>query len=598
MPRIHIHLVYILFLCTNVIFAINKPTLLRSVSTPSLIYKAALEPIQEDIPAELDIIVFRIDSRDFVQLWNGHVEYKEGYSNPTIGQNIIDYWMSYQLLETVEVYQEAKTSRVPQRLTRRVHDQHYVWYFTPNTQDDQPIVSGYVINIDFMYNTLNAAEKKYEDTQMLQNALTSHQTRYQCYNILMCLQSIQDAVPILKKTRINNIIDTDGRLLTHAEICDAINVDASKAHQFTSVLLKRQQQCEDIIACQHQTMKLDYKTFDIVELVKNVWKDCFQEAKRKDIKFGLQIQPLCTDKIPLIKQDEFRFKQICTTLIENAINFTPDLGEIHMYLGVDQNHIQFSVTDSGVGIEEEILLSHQQKMKLGQLSFSQPKPSAGLGLSLAIAQHIIELMCGTLEILTGNVDASSDGDTCSLEKSSCSFDFQVGTQIVVRIPYHIDTVQAFYSENPDSVQFERPKISTTKSSRYTIDKRSTIVVVDDDEVILRLWEKAIKQLGYLCHTINDGKPAVSYYESHHTMIALIIMDIQMPHNGLDATRQIRRWEEKMDLPCRTHIIANTASGASSSLQKECMLAGMQHFCTKPNSKKDIKRIIDQHAQFD
>ncbi|RYE22050.1 MAG: hypothetical protein EOP45_08810, partial [Sphingobacteriaceae bacterium] len=170
----------------------RRPHVLRSVSTPSLLYADVKNcELTRD---ELDVIVFRICDNDKVLFWSGYVQYRDGYESPHKGEDIIEYWTQYDLADTIECYRVAKSTRKSQRIGRKVANQNYVWYFTPNSQDHLNFVSGYVINVDFMHQTLAEAEKKYEDAQMMQNALTSHQTRYQCYNILMCLQSVQDTI--------------------------------------------------------------------------------------------------------------------------------------------------------------------------------------------------------------------------------------------------------------------------------------------------------------------------------------------------------------------------------------------------------------------
>jgi len=556
--------------------------------------------MSENLP-DFDIIIFRVDNNDHVRLWNGQVVYRQGYVSPGIGSNIIDYWNEYNLDSIIAAYQSAKKQRLPQRVIKKVSEQQFLWYFTPCQQEDVRSVSGYILNIDFMYQTINAAEKKYEDAQMMQSALSSHQTRYQCYNILMCLQSIQETVPIIQKTRLNGILNQEGQVLTHNELCEELLQDASKASQCTTILLKRQQQFEDVISCQQNTMTLDIKTFDVVQLLTTLWKDNFPEAKKKDIKFCLQIESLTETALSSqIKQDEFRFKQVCTTIIDNAIEFTPTRGTVHLQLSLTQESVQVSITDSGIGIEQDILLSHQQRMHSGQLSFSQTKPGAGLGLSLAIAHHIADLMKGSLEIKTGYSDNSSDGE--SLEQSVSSFDFQIGTQIIFTVPYQHDTIEYFYGEDPEDFVPARRSSSTQRnakkqSNKFNIERRDLLMVVDDDAVVLKWWTKFLEHQKIRVHTFSDGILATNFYEAHHTSVSLIIMDIQMPHDGITATKQIRRFEEKLDLPFRVNIIANTASGASDALRRECQDAGMSEFMQKPNMKKEMKRIIDTYAKF-
>jgi signal transduction histidine kinase len=263
---------------------------------------------------------------------------------------------------------------------------------------------------------LLSAEQRYEDSQMIQSALNSHQTRYQCYNILSCLHSMQAVVPLLQKTRHQDLLDHEGKLLNHYELCEELMHEVENAHDYTEVLLKRQQQCEDVIACQQDTITLELKPFDVVHMIKYLWKHNHAKAKKKNLDFILDIEPLSAHRLPIIFQDEFRLRQVIQTFIDNSIAYTSE-GAIHLYLGLDTDSIKIHVIDSGCGIDEQVLQASVDKLRIGHLSFSQPKPSAGLGISLSIAQHIINKMGGKLYIYSSDATAASMSSVSSVAES-------------------------------------------------------------------------------------------------------------------------------------------------------------------------------------
>lgn len=89
-----------------------------------------------------------------------------------------------------------------------------------------------------------------------------------------------------------------------------------------------------------------------------------------------------------------RLNQVFSNLLTNAIKFTPKVGEIRLGLGVTDDLIRLSISDSGVGIDPANLKAVFEQFR--QLGSEQCSTSKGLGLGLAIAQHIVELHHGKI----------------------------------------------------------------------------------------------------------------------------------------------------------------------------------------------------------
>ncbi|RYE13432.1 MAG: hypothetical protein EOP45_21195, partial [Sphingobacteriaceae bacterium] len=161
-----------LFSIFALMYAVH-PNLLRTLSTPTIPRHKLSNTFDKFL--DLNIIVLRIDANDKIVSWDGRIENTD--YNPGIGTNIIEYWIENSDVQTIAVYQQAKSSRVSQRFVKTIGNEHYLWYFVPTVYDDSQVVSGYILNIDFIYLNLLSTERKFEDAQMMQSALTSHQTR-------------------------------------------------------------------------------------------------------------------------------------------------------------------------------------------------------------------------------------------------------------------------------------------------------------------------------------------------------------------------------------------------------------------------------------
>lgn len=84
-----------------------------------------------------------------------------------------------------------------------------------------------------------------------------------------------------------------------------------------------------------------------------------------------------------------------------------------------------------------------------------------------------------------------------------------------------------------------------------------VLVVEDDPLSQFVIVEMCKDLGYDCHTANDGQEAIEALAEHANSINLVLMDLHMPIiSGLDATKAVRQCPN--DPPRKTPIVAVTA----------------------------------------
>lgn len=145
-------------------------------------------------------------------------------------------------------------------------------------------------------------------------------------------------------------------------------------------------------------LELETLDFDMIEVLQECEKILSLSAKKKSI--GLRLY-FALEENYLFKGDPFRIKQILLNLINNAIKFTPEGGEVHVRLDIiDRNNsaalIRFEVQDTGIGIDKN-------KMENLFEAFSQEDQSTtrkfgGTGLGLSISKRLIDLMGGMIGV--------------------------------------------------------------------------------------------------------------------------------------------------------------------------------------------------------
>lgn len=138
---------------------------------------------------------------------------------------------------------------------------------------------------------------------------------------------------------------------------------------------------------------LETTPFDLVELTEDVLELLAPAAHDKD----LELVSIIDQDIPPTRiGDPTRVRQILVNLVSNAIKFTTK-GEVVLRVNsVDENGLEFHVSDTGSGIPADKLSGLFQPFT--QVDNSTARRHGGIGLGLAISHRLAELMEGTLDV--------------------------------------------------------------------------------------------------------------------------------------------------------------------------------------------------------
>jgi len=155
-------------------------------------------------------------------------------------------------------------------------------------------------------------------------------------------------------------------------------------------LNKRIDELTDLTRGEVGILRLNLGPVDLLSLVREVAEYVYPEinAQQKSLILNLPAT------LPTITADEDRLRQVLLNLLDNAIKFTPDKGEITLRIWEESNEIAVAIKDTGCGIskrKQKRLFTpyYQQEHDKGQFS--------GLGLGLALCRTLINLHGGKIE---------------------------------------------------------------------------------------------------------------------------------------------------------------------------------------------------------
>ena len=131
--------------------------------------------------------------------------------------------------------------------------------------------------------------------------------------------------------------------------------------------------------------------------VKKLAQACLRMFGDRADRGKIQLCPAVAEDLPGLWADERRAKQVLLNLLSNAVKFTPDGGTIHTTARLDENgSFEITVCDTGIGMspqELDIALK-----PFGQVDSSLARKFEGTGLGLHLAQELMKLHGGSLEI--------------------------------------------------------------------------------------------------------------------------------------------------------------------------------------------------------
>ncbi|MBW4464967.1 MAG: response regulator [Pegethrix bostrychoides GSE-TBD4-15B] len=303
-------------------------------------------------------------------------------------------------------------------------------------------------------------------------------------------------------------------------------------------------------------LRLTLQPINILSVIESVIESVRPMAESKSI----QIHTEFTPPLGKLYADAERLRQIIWNLLSNAIKFTPEQGNITVRLTQTdcdpsaQIYAQVQVIDSGIGINPDFLPYIFDRFR--QADSTTTRPYSGLGLGLAIVDHLVKQH-------GGSIWAASEGEN-------------KGAQFTLNLPL-VEVAEPVSDQPP-------PPNPATNGSPLSQLK---VLVVEDNHDTRDFLTMVLEQSGAIVTAVASVSEAICHLEQAPP--DLLLSDIGMPvANGYDLIRHLRQREKQQS----THIpaIALTAYARAED-QMQAIEAGFEMHLTKPIGPEELLSAV-------
>jgi len=293
--------------------------------------------------------------------------------------------------------------------------------------------------------------------------------------------------------------------------------------------------------------KYEVQQTDVNDLVKKT-VGIFSRTKKEIAIYEKYAEDLC-----FVEVDQGQIGQVLLNIYVNALQAMPGGGELYIKtenITLDEDYvrpfnlksggyIKISVTDTGVGMNDSI------KQRIFEPFFTTKKKGRGTGLGLASAYRIVKSHKGIINVYS--------------EKGK-------GTTFNIYLP---------------TSKKEADEESLTVDNEKILGGDETILLVDDDDMVIYIGVKMLEKMGYKVMKARTGKEAIEIYRENQKKIDLVVLDMIMPEMGGGEVYDFLK-----SINPRIKVLLSSGYSLKGEA-REILERGCNGFIQKPINMKDL-----------
>jgi two-component system cell cycle sensor histidine kinase/response regulator CckA len=203
---------------------------------------------------------------------------------------------------------------------------------------------------------------------------------------------------------------------------------------------------------------------------------------------SIRVETRLAEPAALMRGDEAQVEHAVMNLCLNALDAMGDRGTLTIATAIDGDKVSVSVSDTGTGMDEQV------REHAFEPFFTTKPVGKGTGLGLSMVYGTVQAMHGTITLSTK---------------------MGVGTTIALNFPRAAEAAPA-------------PSVSLAELAEPYSLAGLTILVIDDEPLVLRAAVRMLRAMGCEVLSANNGREGVETFRAHRDTVSLAIVDLVMP----------------------------------------------------------------------
>ena len=382
--------------------------------------------------------------------------------------------------------------------------------------------------------------------EVLQTALAAAESANRAKTTFLSNMSHEIRTPMNAIIGLNNLAERDGTL------SETTRGYLQKIGNSAKHLLGLINDILDMSRIESGRLVLRHEVFSLSGLIEQISTLVMTQCREKGLTFACHVNGSMDDHYI---GDDTKLKQVLINILSNAIKFTPAPGSVSLIIEQtnvygDQATLQFSIRDTGIGIDEKFIPKIFEPFAQEDSNRNNKYGSTGLGM--AITKNIVELMNGKIQVHSQK---------------------NMGSEFIV-------TVTLKKSEEPATVH------------NAINPKDMHVLIVDDDPIVCEHASIVMEEAGIRAKTALCGKTALDMLDLQHAKhdpYNLVLLDWKMPEmDGMAVAKEIRK-----RYGAETTVIFFTACNWDE-IMDEALHIGVDSYLAKPLS---VAKVMEEFARI-